>query len=380
MGLRAQNSPPAGDSLRRDMAVTDTLARPHKGGFVSRLAAYFADSNKEKDRRKFDFSVIGGPHYATDTKLGLGLVAAGLYYTDPADSLLPPSNVSLYGDVSTVGFYMVGLKGVHLFPRERYRLGYDASFVFFPTKFWGTGYDMGNDSGNEGKMNRSEVDIKANFLFRLAKGVYAGPAVSFNWMKAGSLTRPELLSGGSTHAADLGMGAAFELDTRDVMTAPHRGLYLTFGQMARRQLANARHTFFTTTFVANAYTPLWQGATLAVQAGGVLQFGAPEWNNMALLGDSHAMRGYYNGRYRDNDKLETQVELRQHLYHRNGMVVWAGAGTVFPKPGALRLRHVLPNWGIGYRWEFKKNVNIRFDYGFGKSGQSGFLFNVNEAF
>lgn len=136
MGLRAQNSPPAGDSLRRDMAVPDTLARPHKGGFISRLAAYFADSNKEKDRRKFDFSVIGGPHYATDTKLGLGLVAAGLYYTDPADSLLPPSNVSLYGDVSTVGFYMVGLKGVHLFPRERYRLGYDASFVFFPTKFW----------------------------------------------------------------------------------------------------------------------------------------------------------------------------------------------------------------------------------------------------
>ena len=174
MGLRAQNSPPAGDSLHRDMAVPDTLARPHKGGFISRLAAYFADSNKEKDRRKFDFSVIGGPHYATDTKLGLGLVAAGLYYTDPADSLLPPSNVSLYGDVSTVGFYMVGLKGVHLFPRERYRLGYDASFVFFPTKFWGTGYDMGNNSGNEGKMNRSEVDIKANFLFRLAKGVYAG--------------------------------------------------------------------------------------------------------------------------------------------------------------------------------------------------------------
>ncbi len=34
----------------------------------------------------------------------------------------------------------------------------------------------------------------------------------------------------------------------------------------------------------------------------------------------------------------------------------------------------------GYRWEFKKNVNVRLDYGFGKSGQSGFLFNINEAF
>ena len=36
--------------------------------------------------------------------------------------------------------------------------------------------------------------------------------------------------------------------------------------------------------------------------------------------------------------------------------------------------------GVGYRWEFKKNVNVRLDYGFGKSGQSGFLFNINEAF
>lgn len=36
--------------------------------------------------------------------------------------------------------------------------------------------------------------------------------------------------------------------------------------------------------------------------------------------------------------------------------------------------------GIGYRWEFKKNVNVRLDYGLGKSGQSGFIFNINEAF
>lgn len=53
--------------------------------------------------------MIGGPHYASDTKFGLGLVAAGLYRTDPNDSILPPSNVSLYGDVSSVGFYMLGV-------------------------------------------------------------------------------------------------------------------------------------------------------------------------------------------------------------------------------------------------------------------------------
>ena len=40
------------------------------------------------------------------------------------------------------------------------------------------------------------------------------------------------------------------------------------------------------------------------------------------------MRGYYEGRYRDKHSLEATVELRQHVWKRNGIVVWAGAGTV----------------------------------------------------
>ena len=389
-GLQAQEPIPTVDSTSSSTLVSepknpwqaDSMKSrlPRKMGLMGSVIRYFAQSNQPKNHRKLDFSVIGGPHYSTDTRLGLGLIAAGLYYTSPTDSLLPPSNLSLYADVSTVGFYMVGLKGVHLSPHERFRLSYDASFVFFPTKFWGVGYDLGNDGGNESRMNRSEVDVQTHFLFRLGPGIYLGPSLSFNWMRAAHLTRPELLPGGPAHAADVGAGATFQIDTRDVMTAPHRGFYLSLSQMLRRQLSNARRFFFTTTFTASTYRPLWRGSTLALQAGGVLQFGSLEWNNMALLGNSHAMRGYYGGRYRDHNKLEAQAELRQHVYRRNGLVAWIGAGTVFPKLRALRLRHILPNWGIGYRWEFKKNVNIRLDYGMGKSGQSGFLFNVNEAF
>ena len=46
----------------------------------------------------------------------------------------------------------------------------------------------------------------------------------------------------------------------------------------------------------------------------------------------------------------------------------------------IEMQSTLPNYGIGYRWEFKNRVNVRLDYGFGKKGQSGFLFNINEAF
>lgn len=50
---------------------------------------------------------------------------------------------------------------------------------------------------------------------------------------------------------------------------------------------------------------------------------------VALLGGSYQMRGYYEGQYRDNDLIQTQVELRQHIYNRHGIALWGGAGNVF---------------------------------------------------
>ncbi|MDE6198984.1 MAG: hypothetical protein K2G06_03990, partial [Muribaculaceae bacterium] len=73
------------------------------------------------------------------------------------------------------------------------------------------------------------------------------------------------------------------------------------------------------------------------------------------------------------------MELRQHIWRRNSVVVWVGAGSVFPRFENLRLQEILPNFGVGYRWEFKKNVNVRLDFGIGK-GETGIIFNINEAF
>ena len=62
----------------------------NKRGLINRLLDYFNEANKPKEYKKFDFSIIGGPHYSTDTKFGLGLVAAGLYRADRIRSCLRP--------------------------------------------------------------------------------------------------------------------------------------------------------------------------------------------------------------------------------------------------------------------------------------------------
>lgn len=376
-------------SYASELSVTDSISSTEKAdtmalragkSWVNRILDYFNDSNKNKKHKRFDFSVIGGPHYASDTKFGLGLVAAGLYRTDPNDSILPPSNVSLYGDVSSVGFYMLGVRGNHIAPKGRYRIDYHLYFYSFPADFWGIGYEMGDNDANKSDMKRWQAQAEVSFLFRVADNFYIGPMASYDYVIGKHIERPELLQGMDQHTWNVGAGVSLVYDNRDNLTNPHRGIYLNINQMFRPRFMGNDYAFSTTAFRFDAYQRLGKGTVLAEDIGANLNFGNPSWGMMAELGGTHSMRGYYEGRYRDKHSLEATVELRQHVWKRNGIVVWVGAGTIFPKFSALRSKQILPNAGVGYRWEFKKNVNVRLDYGFGKSGQSGFLFNINEAF
>ena len=96
------------------------------------------------------------------------------------------------------------------------------------------------------------------------------------------------------------------------------------------------------------------------------------------------MRGYYDGRYSDLCAVTLQAELRQRIYKRLGGVVWGGAGNCFSYDN-FAWRNTLPTYGVGLRFELKRRVNIRLDYGFGGKDSRGKLihgavFSVNEAF
>lgn len=98
-----------------------------------------------------------------------------------------------------------------------------------------------------------------------------------------------------------------------------------------------------------------------------------------LGGAMGRMRGYYAGRFIDTNQGCAQIELRQHLASRFGCVAWVGAGTVFPSLEGFSWKNILPNYGVGLRVEFKHNMNLRVDFGFGKE-TAGLCFGFGEAF
>lgn len=351
----------------------------HKGLFT-RIIDYFDDSNKDKLEKKFDMNFIGGPYYSSDMKLGLGFVGAGLYRMNGCGKAMQPSNVSLFGSVSTVGFYMLGIRGNNLFPEDRYRLNYTMFFYSFPSYYWGIGYNNGNNDENKTKMDRFQARMKAEFLFKVANNLYVGPSVIWDYAKAKDISAQELylFDKMALTQRNYGIGASIQYDTRDYMNNASRGVYIYLAQTFRPGWLGNNKAFSTTEFVARGYKSVWNGGIIAAEIESRFNFGDPSWALMAELGGSNSMRGYYEGRYRDKHSISAQVELRQHVWRRNGITLWAGLGNVFHDERTFK--KILPNYGIGYRWEFKKRVNVRLDLGFGKSGQNGFIFNINEAF
>lgn len=349
-----------------------------KKNFIQKVIAYFDDSNKTKEEKAFDVSFIGGPHYSSDSKLGLGLVASGLYRVDKEDKKISPSNVSLYGDITTTGFYVVGISSNTIFPQEKFRIDLTTFFASQPSRYWGVGYDKGRNKEYT-EYTGKEFSVRLDLLARIFPKTYIGIIGDFTNRNGGKFENMNYLEGEKRISSYGGVGLGLSYDSRDFIPNPYKGIYANLKYTIYPKLIGNRNTISKTEAIFRAYQKVWDGGLLAFDVQGVFMGGNVPWNMMVLTGSSRMMRGYYEGRYRDRMFMGAQVELRQHVWRRSGIVVWGGAGNIFHDFNNFKMKQTLPTFGLGYRWEFKNRVNIRLDYGVGK-GETAFYFNINEAF
>ena len=366
-------------SMAADSLAVDTTAPKQRNSIFRRLIRYFEQANEDRTQeKKFDLTWVLGPSYSAVTKVSLGILASGLYRIDRTDTITQPSNVSLYANISTSGYYKVGVTGLNLMDRNRHRIKYDISFASMPIDYWGIGYDMAQ--AEKSSMVEKRYRIDAEYQYEMARNFFAGAALDFTHAAAKKVANPEYMLGQRDKYTATGFGLSLQYDSRDFAPNPYRGIYLSLRETYFPAALGTTETIWRTTFTGNYYQRLWKGCTLALDA--YLEYNSVKeipWSMVAQLGGGYRMRGYYLGQYRDNAMIEVQAELRQKIYNRHGIAVWVGAGNVFPNFNSFRWSQTLPNYGIGYRWEFKHRVNVRVDYGRGRHGGS-VVFNVNEAF
>lgn len=357
----------------------DSVA-PKKRNIIEKFLDYLDDSNRVKPRKKMDFSVLGGPYYAQDTKFGIGLVAAGTYRRDLNDTIATPDQFSIYGDVSITGYYKVGVDGSSYFNRNKTWLYYDIYFYSRPDRYWGIGYSSNCNDDNMVKYKRWNAQLHAAALFEVfTPNLYLGPVVQLDYVDAKTQPDPALWRHQKRRTFTNAWGLGIVYDTRDNVYNAYKGVYARIDQLFAPKFFGNKYDFILTEAQFNWYQQLWKGAVLATRLHGRFTFGNTPWGMMSELGGSNTMRGYWEGRYNDKCAADVTVELRQHLFWRFGAVVWGGVGEVFPAVSGILHGHALWNAGVGIRWEFKHRVNVRLDYGFGQ-GQSGIVFSINEAF
>ncbi|MCI1720452.1 MAG: hypothetical protein LKM37_05490 [Bacteroidales bacterium] len=327
-------------------------------------------------QKKFDFAFIGGPNYASDTKLGLGAVATGKYYT-VRDSLTSPSNVAIFGNISTSGFFSLGIRGNNFFEEDRNRIDYELKFYSFPSNIWGFGYYNGDNDSNESSYKRIQVSFKGDFMHELAPNLFAGPHLEYDFIRGSNYKDSTFIIGLRNITRSFGYGAAICYDTRDYIPNPYCGTYVKLSQI--NYVEPGQKPYFKSILNADYYKTVWKGGVIALDYYQEFSYGKTPWTMLALMGGSYRMRGYYEGRYRDKNLVCFQAELRQNIWRRHGLTFWTGAGNIWGID-KFQWGHTLPNVGIGYRFRIKNRTNVRLDYGLGKHWQSGITFQIDEAF
>ena len=358
-------------------ATGDSIAT-RKPNIFKRIMNYISESDTSRiDTSRVKWFVLGGPHYETDSKLGLALAGSISYRMNGCDFSLQPSNAMLKTDITTAGFWSVAMVGTTIFPDDSKRLNYELRYDYAPSEFWGMGYDRAVEDKSI-QLHGSEAKIQADMMFRIARNVYVGPAIEWNYATSGKVDSDVLFDGQDRTVRNYGAGYAIQYDSRDLITNASRGVYVYLKQVFKPKFLWNKYAFTTTDFRAAYYHTAWRDAVIAAELRGLFNFGNPSWAMMSRLGNNANMRGYYKGRFRDKHSMSAQVEVRQHIWRHSGIVAWVGVGNVFHD--TEHFKKLLPNFGIGYRFEVRKKMNIRFDYGFGTHGEHGLVMSMYESF
>ncbi len=326
------------------------------------------------------FRVFGVPivFYTPDTQLGLG--AAGIVSFRAKDA---PQRSSITFSMA----YTLRKQWLSWFPYQIYwdkgrKLAYgEVGYYRYIYQFFGVGNRIPNDYLESYQANYPRIRLTA--LQQLNRSNFVGFRYSFDQYGVAAKTSGGLLEqgvySGSNGGRSSGLGAVWFYDTRDNRFFPKKGATIEVAFQADAPWTGSVFNFQRFTAEAAFFRTLYPKHVLGFNPLLNLGFGQIPFFLLHSLGGPKKLRGYKDGKFRDQNMALIQTEWRAQWLKRWGTVAFAGVGTVWGTAGEHAV--LRPNYGLGIRFTIdpKQQVNIRLDYGFG-SGSQGFYFTVGEAF
>ncbi|MBD3749803.1 MAG: BamA/TamA family outer membrane protein [Sphingobacteriales bacterium] len=334
------------------------------------------------------------PVAAYSQEAGLILGGAGIFsfYKNKNDVDSKASELFGLAALSTKGRVQLSFRANVWTKQNKYHYFLEAKYFDQPFNFYG----IGNETllAQEDLLNLKKFTATAEIEKRIISKLYLGGGINYQ-----NLVYQDKNPGGiyqtSTNLVDKN-GGQFLLfnftslfDSRDNVPYPSKGLY------AKIQYGYAPDFFGAPNFTGGMvdidlrnFYKLHKNFNLGLNITyeGVTSNQSIPFYTLRELGNDQFMRGYYSGRFRDDNLLTSQAELRYRPVPRFGMVAFVGAGKVYAN-GAFAKSSFKPDYGLGARFFFdlEKGLAIRLDYAMGEKpvGEkriSGFYVSLGEAF
>ena len=251
-------------------------------------------------------------------------------------------------------------------------------------------YGVGPDSPKEytALIDGNYTLVKERFLRAVVPSLYVGLELDYQRLgnvsyanTAANFEAPEIGANGSTN---LGLGLGVLYDNIHNAMNPREGVYSEWAFLNYSNVFGSDFNFMSYIADNRVYSPMGKNGVLAAQVYGQFTAGEAPFNMLALMGGESLMRGYYLGRYRDQNLVAAQLEYRILPFSCSkkwGASAFLAAGQVYGTQNTFAWDAMLPTAGAGLRYLIfpEKDIYTRIDLAFTREG-SGVYFFIGEAF
>lgn len=318
--------------------------------------------------------------YSPETNLALG-VSAMHFYKQSADARVSQINANFLYTFNRQFINEVSLLQYSVDNHYLVKAGFSCNS--FPEKFYGISNNATEE--NEVTLHYNVIKTDISLMKRILKNTYTGIFYKYaNYynicQEAPGAIKLDTLNGGYGNIQS-GLGVQLLHDSRESTSNSTKGWYGLLDVSWNNIILGSVTNYLSLDADIRKYHKLRSGAVFAWQGLIQIKQGEVPFTQLSYLGGENIMRGFYSGRYRDNDLVAAQAEYRRHLWRNWGFVLFAGAGKVGKNWDDVNMNNMHHSIGFGLRRTISKQqkLNLRLDVGYG-NGQCNFYINIGEAF
>ena len=335
--------------------------------------------------RNVNFLAIPVLFKTPETGWAYGLSASANFKTSfKNDSLTRMSSVTLLGIFSERQQNIQGLDATIYFPKEKYILYVQTSHSYFPDNFWGIGQSTKSSDLEKYVFEQFVVTphLKRKFFKHTFFGILADYQNVFKIQYAQGGLMDYTSFYGKTNYSVSGIGLTASYDTRNSTFWPTRGVFLQTQFTTYNKEIASTYSFNKWIAEIRLFKKVFNKQIIAAQLYNYFTFGQTPYRSMASLGGSGNLRGFYQGRFKDNSMYSAIAEYRAHLFWRISACIFGGVGDVYNKPKNMNTKSLKASFGGGLRLSIleKEKLNLRVDYGYSDYYNKGFYFTIGECF